>query len=167
MVDLFAARIEEKPVLARLIELYEHDMSEFTGDDVGSDGCFGYRYLDFYWTETHRKPFLLKTEGQVCGFVLVRLDVQSALAPESTAHNIAEFFIMRKYRRRGIGQQAATLAFDRFRGSWEVFQVAGHSTAQQFWRKVIGAYTGGSYEEGFLDNAAWHGTVQRFSNATA
>lgn len=165
MLHLVPAAPHQKTVLAQLVELYEHDMSEFTGDDVGTDGRFGYKYLDFYWTEPARHPFLLLTEGKLCGFVLVRLDVRSTLSPGTTTNQIAEFFIMRKYRRRGFGRKSAILTFEQFPGNWEVFQVAGHYSAVNFWRRVISDYTSGAYQETFLNSNEWHGTVQGFNNA--
>jgi predicted acetyltransferase len=50
---------------------------------------------------------------------------------------MAEFFVMRKYRRAGIGTQSARLVFARFPGSWEVRQVEANVTASEFWRSVI------------------------------
>jgi len=34
-----------------------------------------------------------------------------------------------------------------------------------FWRRVIGAYTGGGFEDIAWTDAAWTGTVQRFTSA--
>jgi hypothetical protein len=38
--------------------------------------------------------------------------------------------------------------------------------AQAFWRRVIGDYTAGHYEDIVLDNDNWHGPVQVFDNST-
>jgi predicted acetyltransferase len=60
---------------------------------------------------------------------------------------MAEFFVMRKYRRRRVGWEAARKLFDRFPGEWWVMQEAENLPAQAFWRRLIGDYTGGMYEE--------------------
>jgi predicted acetyltransferase len=73
---------------------------------------------------------------------------------------------MRKYRRHGIGKQAAYFIFDQFRGKWEVAQIAANPDARLFWRKVIGEYTGGKFEEVVLDDEQWKGTAQAFENIT-
>ena len=91
------ASIEEKPILRNLMELCQHDSSEFNGEDVGEHGLFTYRYLDHYWTEPGRFPFIVRVSGKLAGFAFVR-------AIGENKHSIAEFFIMRKYRRRGAGQ---------------------------------------------------------------
>src|SRR5215831_16212028 len=50
-VEVIEAGIADKPVVAQLSELYLHDFSVFTDDDVDAGGRFGYRYLDAYWIE--------------------------------------------------------------------------------------------------------------------
>lgn len=77
-------------------------------------------------------------------------------------HNIAEFFIMRKWRRRGIGRQVAVTIFAQFPGSWEVALQRHNASAHAFWRAVIDAYTGGAFEEIDVHPPAWDGPVLRF-----
>ena len=50
---------------------------------------------------------------------------------------MAEFFVMRKYRRRGIGRQAAADVFARFAGPWQVRQQRSNPAATAFWRRAI------------------------------
>jgi predicted acetyltransferase len=81
-------------------------------------------------------------------------------------YNIAEFFILQKYRRKGVGTYVAQYIFDRFRGNWEVMQALSHKAAQMFWRKVIAQYTSGNYEES-IEVSKNHGgdwAVQSFNN---
>jgi predicted acetyltransferase len=70
--------------------------------------------------------------------------------------SIAEFFIMKKYRRRGIGNKVAKDIFDRHKGDWEIHQLKSNLPAQAFWKKVIAEYTG----EKYIDRQV----VQQFSN---
>jgi predicted acetyltransferase len=60
---------------------------------------------------------------------------------------MAEFFIARQHRRRGIGQSAVRLIFDRFAGTWEIVEYLRNPNAVSFWRKVLAQYTRGNYEE--------------------
>jgi predicted acetyltransferase len=62
-------------------------------------------------------------------------------------HDIAEFFVMRKYRGGGVGAQAAASLFDRFPGRWTVRQQLTNPAATAFWRKAIG-YPFQEYEQG-------------------
>lgn len=148
-IDVSAVSIEDKPVLRNLMELYMHDFSELTGGDVGDHGLFGYRYLDHYWTEPDRHPFLIRVGGKLAGFVLVRSRRRGDGVAES---GIAEFFVMRKYRRRGVGRIAARRVFDMFPGRWTVMQLSDNAAAQGFWRNVIADYTGGEFTETLGDD---------------
>ena len=164
LIELHEARIDEKPVLRHLIELYQYDLSESGGTDVDADGRFGYRYLDDYWTDAGRHPFLIRVNGQLAGFVLVR-----RLGDENgePMHQIAEFFIMRKYRRRGAGRSIARRVFDALPGMWEVRESEENAVAQAFWRRVIGEYTSGHFDETRLRSDEWRGPVQRFHSRRA
>ena len=136
-----------------MLELYHYDFTEYTDADVDPDGRFGYRYLDAYFTEPDRHPFLIRADGQLAGFALVRR--ATSAVGDYDVFDMAEFFVMRKYRRRGVGSEAARFAFDRFPGRWEVREMAANTPAQAFWRRVIGDYTGGNFTERRLDDSAW------------
>jgi len=166
-LDLTPASELERPVLRQLMELYLYDFSEFDLADVGPYGLYEYPYLDQYWTEPDRHPFLLRVEGQLTGFALV-MHYNYLTGERDPAHGaawvIAEFFIMRKYRRQGLGQAAACQLFDRFSGAWQVAQLRENTPATTFWRKVIDRYTAGKYQEQELDDERWCGPVQVFQS---
>lgn len=143
--ELIKASKEQKDTIANLMQFYFYDFSEFVKCDVEEDGLFGaYPHLEAYWKEEkHRFPYLIKQDGKYVGFVLVRY-IESA---ELNYFSIAEFFIMKKYRRVGLGKKIATRVFDMHKGQWEVFQILSNQPAQAFWRKVINEYTEGKFEE--------------------
>jgi predicted acetyltransferase len=152
----------EKPILRNLMELYLYDFSEFDGADPGPDGLYGYPYLDRYWTEKDRHPFLVYKDGKLAGFVLVTRYNYLGLQPDCWI--IAEFFVMRKYRSGGVGEFVAQQLFDRFPGDWQVGQISENVSATVFWRKVIQRYTGGKFQEVLLDSERWRGPVQMFTS---
>lgn len=162
-VDLQPATEADKPVLRQLMELYMYDFSEWEEWDVNEEGRFASPHLDRYWNESDRYPFLIRADGKLAGFVL--LNRRSHLVPHGEAMVVAEFFVMRRYRRQGVGRHAAAQAFDRFPGAWEVGQIAENTGAQAFWREVIGTYTGGRYVETALDDERWRGPIQSFDNS--
>jgi predicted acetyltransferase len=157
IVRLIPVDKTDKAVLRRLLELYLYDFSEYTGEDVDRHGFYSYDYLDPYWTDPDRHPFLLWVDEHIAGFVLVR----GRLGPDGQrVHYIAEFFVMRKYRRRKVGREAAFLAFNLFPGKWRVSQIKKNLPAQRFWRQVIGEYTGGRFRE--VPNESADGPMQEF-----
>jgi predicted acetyltransferase/CYTH domain-containing protein len=144
-VELVVVTEKDRSVLRRLLQLYLHDFSELLDTDVDPQGEFPYRYLDHYWTEPGRHPFLIQVEGAWAGFALVR----------ACPHwDMAEFFVMRKYRRQGVGRAAAHLVFAAFPGTWEVRQLEANTGATRFWRAVI------PYD--FEELAPEEGVTQRF-----
>ena len=126
VLEPVAAR--DKLALARLLELYVYDYSEYMDWDVDDRGEFGYEHLDDYWTDADRHPFFIRVDGRLAGFALVH---------SGTPHDMAEFFVMRKYRRRGIATVAARLAFSRFPGEWQVRQMPENRAGTSFWHNAI------------------------------
>ena len=144
-VTIQIATVEQKPVLANLLELYQYDFSEFDQADVGEDGRYGYRWLDSYWEDIERYPFLIMLGGKPAGFVLVNRPTHKGGDPE--AHSVAEFFVLRKYRRQGIGEEAVRQLLTRLPGKWEILQEGSNEPSREFWRNVIERSTQGKYEE--------------------
>jgi len=161
MISLDPAAPEESATLGNLMQLYVYDWSELGGLDVGADGRFADTPLDAWWSEDWRHPFLLRVDGKLAGFALVA--ARSCLSGAAGVHDMAEFFVMRGYRRRGAGLAAACAAFDRFPGRWEIRQREVNVAATAFWRRVVARYTGGRYQEVRWDDESWTGPVQRFS----
>jgi predicted acetyltransferase len=156
-----AAR-DEKPILRNLLELYLYDTSDLDAHDVGPSGLFGSNYLDHYWTEPDRHPFLIRVDGALAGFALVNR--HSYLTTEGARCCMAEFFVMRRYRGRGVGMCAAASVFDRLPGPWEVCQTAANIGAQAFWRKTVDHYTSGLFAETVLTDGRWDGPILTFDN---
>jgi predicted acetyltransferase len=158
-IDLQPASINDKPVLRNLLELYQYDFSEYENSDVDQHGLYGYRYLDHYWAEQGRYPFLLRVDGRPAGFALVRTIYEG---PGNFVHSVAEFFVMKKYRRHGVGRETARRLFEMFPGRWRVAEEEENYPAQAFWHTVIDEFTNGDFEECKMDNEEWRGMMQVF-----
>ncbi len=155
-VELEPVAIGEKEVLRQLMELYQYDFSEIDGTDVNALGRFGYRWLDHYWTEPGRHPFFIRANGRLAGFALVRArDDDPAVDRE-----VAEFFVMRRYRRHGVGARAAELLWAFFGGAWSLNVLRRNPGAMAFWEKAVERHTGGRYEVGRWEEE--DGIVYRF-----
>jgi len=152
-----AERPDHEP-LRRMVELYMHDFSEFDGEDLDEHGLFGYSSLDYYWHEPAHYAYIFRVNGRFAGFALVNDDVIHS----ENQFWMAEFFVLRKYRKAGIGRAAAQYIFDAHPGRWEVGQRNVNASSTVFWRSVILAYTDGQLQEISLDNDEWQGTVHIF-----
>jgi predicted acetyltransferase len=156
-VELLPARPDE---IAALFQLYVHDLSEMLGIDVEDDGRFRVRSLDNYWSDPRCHAFAIRAEGKLAGFALVQQ--RSRLTGDESVTDMAEFFVLRRWRRRGVGERAAAWLFEHFRGRWEVRQKRENTAATAFWRRAIGRYA--RYDEVVLDDERWRGPVQRFES---
>jgi predicted acetyltransferase len=160
-VELVATDPNDEPRWSRLVQLYAYDFSEFTGWDVADDALFHEGdALSRCWSEPRRHAFWCRVDGHLAGFVIV--DERSRLTGDPDVVDVAEFFVMRKYRRKGIGSACAAHAFDLFPRRWEVRQLANNTAATMFWRRTIDVYTGGRFRETLLDDERWRGPVQSF-----
>jgi predicted acetyltransferase len=164
-LDLTPALASDEERLSALFQLYAYDFSEILAMDVGEDGRFVVPPIGAYLEGPRRHAFLIRVGGKLAGFALI--EQRSRLTGDEGVNDVSEFFVMRRYRREGVGARAAAWLFERFPGPWEVREKAENVAATAFWRRAIGAYTGGRFDEITVDDATWHGPVQRFDSRTA
>jgi predicted acetyltransferase len=146
-VSLETATAADLPLLSNLLELYIHDLSAaFPGVELGPDGRFGYPQLGRYWAEPERRfPFLIRCGGRVAGFALVTRGSPATEDPE--VFDVAELFVLRSYRRSGVGRRAAFLLWSRLPGRWIVRVSEGNPGAIPFWSGVIAEFARGAVTE--------------------
>jgi predicted acetyltransferase len=163
IIEIHRARPEDEPTLRHLMQLLLYDRSEFDGTDVDEQGSFGYDWLGHYWIEDGRHPFVVRVGRPIAGFVLVHeLEKASVSGADEPLHSIAELFILRRYRRRGVGRVVARRMFDMFPGRWSVRERDANAPARAFWSSVIAEYTRGHFDEQRERSDAFRGAVQQF-----
>jgi len=161
-VEVVAALPEDRAALANMMQLYTHDFSElWTGGprgELGADGLFTAYPLDAWWREPDHIPLLVKVGGFLAGFAL--LDKMSHTG-QPLDRNMAEFFIVRKHRRSGIGTAAARAIFNRYPGRWETAVARANHGALAFWHAAIEPLAD-EMELVDVESALWDGPVLRF-----
>ncbi|MCG8919503.1 GNAT family N-acetyltransferase [Actinokineospora sp. PR83] len=141
-VDLVTVDEADKSVLANLVQFYQYDFSEIRDLALTRHGTFTYRYLDPYFTEADREADFITVDGRLAGFALTRGDVD-----EDGSWNVAEFFVARGHRRRGVARASARRLFTRRPGLWTLSVDHGNRPAAALWRSVIGAVAVGPVVE--------------------
>jgi len=124
----------ERSAVRRLVQLYLYDLG---GDRwrVEVDGTFApASWHKRFWARRGKHHFVIRVDGRLAGFALVNDRAQFA---GDGVREIGEFFVLRRYRRRGLGTCAAEALFARFPGRWEVAELLWNVAARRFWRRVI------------------------------
>ncbi len=135
---------DEAPILGNLIELYAHDFSEYVPQDLKPSGRFEIALADPWWTSADHFPFFIRQAALLCGFALVRRG--SRTRDDAEAMDVAEFFVVRGARKRGLGRRVAHQLFARFPGRWEIRVHISNGPALKFWRGVVESWGGGPAE---------------------
>jgi len=168
-VTVLEAPAAQRPVFDNLLQLYLYDFSEFAPigsphGEVDEEGRFTYPGLESYWQDGGRIPLLIRAGDGIAGFALVN---QWSALGLPLDHVVAEFFVLRKYRRARVGARAALSIFRRYPGRWEVPVAWYNPPALAFWRKVTEAAAPGKVEEIAGDGKRWAGPVLRFTTGAA
>jgi predicted acetyltransferase len=134
----------DQMVVRNLFELYLYDFSTIEPQPIRADGRYSSpEMLDPYWEDPQRYPFVIRLDDAPVGFALAKRG--SALAGDLEAMDLAEFFVLRSYRRSGVGRRAASLVWDTFPGRWVVRVLAVNQPALAFWEASVAAYSHGRY----------------------
>lgn len=152
-LKLVPATINDYSTFFNLARFYSYDISEFFGDEPGwemeDDGLYGVG-VDYkkYFEDENVFSFLVRYKGELAGFAIVDKD---SIDP-SVDFNMAQFFILRTYKRKGLGKLIAFQCFEKFKGTWEVHVLPKNEIARHFWRSIISEYTKNNFNEKILKN---------------
>ena len=130
-------------------------MSEWFEVDTGADGSYSYDTASL-WAKGY-DVYLAKAGDSIAGFAIIGSGDEWLGA--IGAHDVHEFFIMRRFRRCGFGQSMATFLWNEHRGEWLVRVLEANALAVTFWRTAISRYSVGSYQE---EQNLVHGHPWRF-----
>jgi len=156
-VQVRRLRAGEHATLRRLYDAYVEDLVGFgAAYRRRADGRWEYRpphgawALDHlpYWLSRHpdRRTFLFRQGRSVVGFAMVAIRPAFWMSPGIDVC-ISEFYVVPRARGRGVGEAAARRLFRLWPGRWEISEVPANAPAIAFWRRVVGRYTGGNFEE--------------------
>lgn len=146
-IKLVPAPLKDYPIIQNMARFYVYDMSQYMGNEDGwecpEDGL--YECIDFkkYWQADDAFPFLIRYKNELAGFVII----DKKGSEPKIDFNVAQFFILRKFKNKGIGKYVAHQCFDKFRGAWEVMVMSGNDGAYQFWQSIISEYTNNNFDE--------------------
>jgi predicted acetyltransferase len=102
-------------------------------------------FLAGWFSDLRAFPFVILVRSERSGFALVTRTVGGD--DPGRRYRLSEFYVAPAARRRGVGQAAATLIFNRFGGQWEIVEDEQNRGALLFWRRVLADLTGNRFRE--------------------
>ena len=164
-VSLERGEPSQRETLANLVQLYIHDFSEFLSAQrklaVEENGRFAdLLRLDEYWSAADRSVWFIRAGGQLAGFALLN---RHSHCNRPVDFNMGEFFVMRTFRRNGVGTRAAIDLVRMHAGQWEIAVSARNPPALAFWPRVVAATNAREVEQIEGDGEAWTGPIWRFA----
>ncbi len=141
-ITLHKVGIESKCIIENLFPFYLYDMSEYMGWAANKDGTFRFKesLIASYWTEADHTPYIIKANGELAGFTMVRV-----YPGTENLQDIGQFFILRKFKRKGVGQAVLKLLLRKYPGDWQIRALVENSGAIKFWKRSIEALVGDNY----------------------
>lgn len=157
------------------MQLYLHDFSGYAGAAsehglIEDDGTFAYHDheggLAGFLQNPDRSAWFFEVphahapNGKaLAGFALV-----NAWSPSGhpVDYAVAEFHVLRKFRRTGLGQAAAHKLFETLPGTWELGILDDNVDARAFWPGVVQSAPCQNAKLSRGDGERWDGDVWRF-----
>jgi predicted acetyltransferase len=132
----------ERPLIENLSQFYIYDFSEMetAGSSAIEFGDHGFYPplpdIDLYWRIEGFRPLLIHDRQRLVGFTLINTRSHRGGRVE---HNMAEFFVARKYRRRGVATEAVRQILALYPGHWEIAVAERNAAARAFWPHALAA----------------------------
>jgi predicted acetyltransferase len=134
-VELIQTGPEEAELIRNLYQYYAYESSDWEQEDVEADGRFYIHdeHLARYWQDPQWSANLLLVDGYIAGFLLI----EGCELPGIEALELADLFILKRYRRKGIGRAIATQVLCSGEADWLVRFYDQDEVSQAFWRVVL------------------------------
>ena len=131
-----------KQLFKNLWQFFGYDFSEMNKMDVNENGEYTLPDdLDEYIESNNYCSYIVKVKGMTAGLAVIKFIEDEGI------NYFRHFFIMRKFRRLGVGKETVFKIFQLYPGRWRVSQFDFNIPAISFWRSVIKEYTDGQYTE--------------------
>lgn len=135
--------------------MYLYEFTNILDFNLNDEGFYTFDNFSLYWTDANKYPFLVYVDGEIAGFVLVQKG--SPISDDKDIWDIDEFFVMRKFRRQGVGVSIVNLIWQRFKGPWQVRVLHKNTEALKFWEYAIHKFAGDQLNKTDFDmnNNGW------------
>jgi len=118
--------------------------------------------LDRYWRIQGFHPLLIRVGERLAGFALINTHSRRG---EKVEFSMADFFIAREHRCRGVATEAVRLIMAQYAGRWEIAVAEQNVATRMFWSRALETTPNVSHlvrHEG--DGERWRGPIWSFRN---
>lgn len=134
-IELLQTTVDQAELIRNLYQFYAYESSDWEAEDVEVDGRFyiNEEHLARYWQSPGWGAHLILVDGFIAGFVLIERSELVGLE----ATELADLFILKRYRRQGIGKAVAQQLLCSGAGDWLLRCYAMDPPAVAFCRAVL------------------------------
>jgi len=135
-MPIVKVELNQKMILKNLMTLFLHDLSEFNEEQEFNqeNGLFEFDVFEWFFEKEGLSPYFITHEENIIGVIL--LQSTPFTNPGQYDFLINSFFIIKKYRRKGLGKQAVLDLFQQRPGRYAIGQLSNNIPAIQFWRNI-------------------------------
>lgn len=139
-ISVKAADRSERRLIENLIQFYVYELVwieppcsiHVKSDD--QDRYPPFADLDRYWRIEGFRPMLIRVDERLAGFALINTHSRRG---EKVKFNMADLFIAREYRGRGVATEAVRLVMEQYPGRWEIAVAEHNVAARMFWSRTL------------------------------
>lgn len=127
---------EQTAALFQLFQLYYYENSGWAGEDIGEDGLFDAcpEAIADYVNDQAKGAYWIRKDGALAGFVVTE---PVTLTCGGQAEELADLFILKRYRRQGLALDAVRELARAFKGPWLVAVYHDDTLAGAFWQRAF------------------------------
>ena len=136
-IALRPAESGDQNLIRSLFNLYQNDLSEYCGDFTSLDenGYFDPNASkDVLPFGNGVYPYIIAEDGRNLGLVIV---TDSSCAPAAADWYVAELYLIRAARGRGIAGSVMRTVFEQRKGIWSLLVYQKNAPARAFWDRII------------------------------
>lgn len=135
-ITIIDAKPEQEELFKNLVNLQFHDLSEFRDNfDILEDGRFEWNFSEcFKSNNENHHPLLIMFNNRVVGFLIFSMFNEKH--PEAD-FQLVEMFILKMYRKKGIGKKVINLIFENYKGKYHLDVSKKNIPAINFWENLI------------------------------
>lgn len=144
-VSLQPIEIKERHVLENLFSYYVYEFSRALAISPDKNGKFTVESdkLNPYWLRDDHHAYFILCDGELAGFVLVR-----RYPPNIAVWDIDQFFVLRKFKGKGVGKKALMSVLEKQPGNWQIRILKENIRVLGFWQTVVESLVGEAYSLG-------------------